>query len=72
MHSTKGFASLSPVQKKYVSAKGGRVKTKKGLGAMPPDKAAAIQKLGGLKRQEILRQQKENDGKDFIPNRHDS
>lgn len=62
---TKGFASNSPVQQKYVSAKGGRVKTKKGLGAMPPDKAKQIQKQGGLKRQEKLREEKY--GKDSIP-----
>lgn len=63
-NATKGFASNSPVQQKYVSSKGGRVKTKKGLGAMPPDKAAEIQKLGGKKRQQL---RKEQNGKDFIP-----
>lgn len=68
-NSTKGFASNSPVQQKYVSSKGGRVKTKKGLAAMPPEKAAEIQKLGGLKRQQI---RKENNGKDFVPNRDTS
>ena len=65
LRSTKGFASNSPVQQKYVSAKGGRVKTKKGLGAMPPDKALEIQKLGGKKRQTLMREEK--DGKDSIP-----
>lgn len=69
-NATKGFASNSPVQQKYVSSKGGRVKTKKGLGAMPPDKATEIQKLGGLKRQQI---RKENNGKeDFIPSGNSS
>ena len=57
-NATKGFASNSPVQQKYVSSKGGRVKTKKGLGAMPPDKALEIQKLGGKKRQQKLREEK--------------
>ena len=61
---TKGFASNSPVQQKYVSSKGGRVKTKKGLGAMPPDKALEIQRLGGKKRQTLIRE--ERDGKDSI------
>ena len=65
LRSTKGFASNSPVQQKYVSAKGGRVKTKKGLGAMPPDKALEIQRSGGLKRQTLMREEK--DGKDSIP-----
>ena len=64
-NATKGFASNSPVQQKYGSAKGGRVKTKKGLGAMPPDKAAEIQRLGGKKRQTLMREEK--DGKDSIP-----
>ena len=59
-----GFASNSPVQQRYVSSKGGRVKTKKGLGAMPPDKALEIQKLGGKKRQQKLREEK--NGKDSI------
>lgn len=62
-NATKGFASNSPVQQKYVSSKGGRVKTKKGLGAMPPDKATEIQKLGGKKRQQL---RKEQNGKDSI------
>lgn len=62
-NATKGFASNSPVQQKYVSSKGGRVKTKKGLGAMPPDKALEIQKLGGKKRQQL---RKEQNGKDSI------
>jgi len=55
-NATKGFGSNSPVQQKYVSSKGGRVKTKKGLGAMPPEKAKEVQKLGGLKRQQLLRE----------------
>ncbi len=74
-NATKGFASNSPVQQKYVSSKGGRVKTKKGLGAMPPDKAAEIQRKGGLARQQQLRnsvstdnpKRKEQNGKDSIP-----
>ena len=60
----KGFGSNSQVQQHFISAKGGRVKTKKGLGAMPPDKAIEIQRLGGLKRQQQLREEK--NGKDFI------
>ena len=77
LRSTKGFASNSPVQQKYISAKGGRVKTKKGLGAMPPDKALEIQKLGGKKRQQLRNSvltdsedvsplRKEQNGKDSI------
>lgn len=57
-NATKGFASNSPVQQKYVSSKGGRKKVPKGLGSMPPEKAAEIQKKGGLARQQRLREKK--------------
>ena len=65
-NATKGFASNSPVQQKYVSSKGGRVKTKKGLGAMPPDKATEIQRLGGLKRQQKLREEQKTQNQDVV------
>lgn len=63
-NATKGFASNSPIQQKYVSAKGGRKKVPKGLKKMTPEKAREIQRLGGLKRQQI---RKELNGKDSIP-----
>lgn len=59
-----GFGSNSPVMQKYVSAKGGRVKTKKGLGAMPPEKAKEIQALGRLANK---LKKEQNNGKDSIP-----
>lgn len=58
MQSTKGFASNSPAQKKYVSAKGGRVKVPKGLARLPIERRKEIQRLGGLKRQQQLREEK--------------
>lgn len=65
-NSTKGFASNSPAQRKFVSRKGGIKKVKKGLGAMPPDKARKIQSMGGKKKWENIKA-KEKYGKDFIP-----
>ena len=59
-----GFASNSPVQQKYVSAKGGRKKVPKGLKQMAPEKARDIQRKGGLARQQQLREEK--NGKDSI------
>ena len=70
-NATKGFASNSPVQQRYVSSKGGRVKTKKGLGAMPPDKARKIQSMGGKKKWENIKI-KEKNGKDSIPSGDES
>ena len=55
-NATKGFASNSPVQQKYVSAKGGRKKVPKGLKQMTPEKAREIQRLGGLKRQQLRKE----------------
>ena len=57
-NATKGFASNSPVQQKYVSAKGGRKKVPKGLKQMTPEKARDIQRKGGLARQQQLREEK--------------
>ena len=51
-----GFASNSPVQQKYVSAKGGRKKVPKGLKKMTPEKAKEIQRKGGLARQQQLKE----------------
>ena len=53
-----GFASNSPVQQKFVSAKGGRKKVPKGLAKIDPERALEIQRMGGLKRQQILREKK--------------
>lgn len=53
-----GFASNSPVQQKYVSAKGGRKKVPKGLAKIDPERALEIRRMGGLKRQQILREKK--------------
>ena len=64
-NATKGFASNSPVQQKYVSSKGGRKKVPKGLARLPADKAQEIRRLGGLKRQQKLREEK--NVKDSIP-----
>lgn len=61
MRSTKGFASNSPAQQKYVSAKGGRKKVPKGLARMSPERRLEIQRSGGLKRQEILRREKSDE-----------
>ena len=55
-NATKGFASNSPVQQKYVSAKGGRKKVPKGLKKMTPEKAKEIQRKGGLARQQQLKE----------------
>ncbi len=60
-----GFASNSPVQQKFVSAKGGRKKVPKGLAKIDPERALEIRRMGGLKRQQILREEK--NGKDSIP-----
>ena len=57
-NATKGFASNSPVQQKYVSAKGGRKKVPKGLAKIDPERALEIRRMGGLKRQQILREEK--------------
>ena len=53
-----GFASNSPVQQKFVSAKGGRKKVPKGLAKIDPERALEIRRMGGLKRQQILREKK--------------
>ena len=44
--SNKGIAS-NPIIHKFASSKGGKVRTKKGLGAMSPEKRREIQSLGG-------------------------
>lgn len=62
--STKGFASNSPVQQRFVSAKGGRKKVPKGLKQMTPEKAREIRRLGGLARQKQIKEEK--NGKDSI------
>ena len=59
-----GFASNSPVQQKFVSAKGGRKKVPKGLAKIDPERALEIRRMGGLKRQQKLREEK--NGKDSI------
>lgn len=61
--STRGFASNSPAQRKWVSYLGGRKKVKKGFGAMPPDKAKKIQSAGGIARAKKLKEG--NDGKEI-------
>ena len=58
-NATKGFASNSPVQQKFVSAKGGRKKVPKGLAKIDPERALEIRRMGGLKRQQILREKKD-------------
>lgn len=55
----RGFAQLSPAQRKYVSAKGGRKRVPKGLALLPIEEARKIQKRGGLKRQDDRRKLKE-------------
>lgn len=57
-NATKGFASNSPVQQKFVSSKGGRKKVPKGLAKIDPERALEIRRMGGLKRQQILREEK--------------
>ena len=64
-NATKGFASNSPVQQKFVSSKGGRKKVPKGLAKIDPERALEIRRMGGLKRQQILREEK--NVKDSIP-----
>jgi len=64
-NATKGFASNSEAQQKYVSAKGGRKKVPKGLKQMTQEKAREIQRLGGLRRQQQLKENK--NVKDSIP-----
>ena len=55
-NATKGFASNSPVQQKFVSSKGGRKKVPKGLAKIDPERALEIRRMGGLKRQQILKE----------------
>lgn len=74
-----GFGSNSPVQQKYVSAKGGRKKVPKGLAKIDPERALEIQRQGGLKRQQQIRElrstnsvdseilREEKNGKNSIP-----
>lgn len=69
-NATKGFASNSPVQQRFVSAKGGRKKVPKGLKKMTPEKAKEIQRKGGLARQQQLREEKNE--QDSISSRDDS
>lgn len=57
-NATKGFASNSPVQQKFVSSKGGRKKVPKGLAKIDPERALEIRRMGGLKRQQQLREEK--------------
>ena len=64
-NAAKGFASNSPVQQKYVSSKGGRKKVPKGLAKIDPERALEIRRMGGLKRQQQLREEK--NVKDSIP-----
>lgn len=65
-----GFASNSPIQQRFTSAKGGRVKTKKGLGAMDPDRARVIQLAGVAKRKLIREERSLTNGKDSISSRN--
>lgn len=64
---TSGFASNSPVQQKFVSSKGGRKKVPKGLAKIDPERALEIRRMGGLKRQQQLREEKNE--QDSIPSR---
>lgn len=57
-NATKGFASNSPVQQKFVSSKGGRKKVPKGLAKIDPERALEIRRMGGIKRQQQLREEK--------------
>ena len=57
-NATKGFASNSPVQQKFVSSKGGRKKVPKGLAKIDPERALEIRRKGGLARQQQLREEK--------------
>jgi hypothetical protein len=45
-----GFQHMPEVVRRAAQAKGGRVKTKKGLAAMSPEKRHAAQSKGGLAR----------------------
>lgn len=69
MGKPRGFALNSPAQQKYVSQKGGRVKTKKGLGAMPPEKARKIQSMGGKRKAQVIKERKLNE-EDSISDRN--
>lgn len=51
-----GFASHSPAERKFLARKAGRKRGRKGLAAMPPEKAREIQRLGGLRLGEIRRE----------------
>ena len=62
-----GFASNSPVQQKFVSAKGGRKKVPKGLAKIDPERALEIRRMGGLKRQQQLRNSVITDSEDVSP-----
>ena len=70
-NAAKGFASNSPVQQKYVSAKCGRKKVPKGLKQMTPEKARDIQRKGGLARQQQLRNSVLTDSEDVSPLREE-
>ncbi len=68
--SNKGFAS-NPIIHKFASSKGGKVRTKKGLGSMPIEKRRAIQSLGGKqsannRRNGVVKSKKDTSGD--IPN----
>lgn len=58
-NSNSGFGSNSPVQQRYVSAKGGRKKVPKGLARIDPERALEIRRMGGLKRQQQLKKLRE-------------
>jgi Stress-induced bacterial acidophilic repeat motif len=45
--SDRGFALVNPIIHKFISSKGGKVRTKKGLAAMTPEKRKAIASMGG-------------------------
>lgn len=67
-NATKGFASNSPAQRKYLSQRGGSAKVPKGLALLPLEKRREIARRGGLKRQDNLRNSKaqEQHGKNPI------
>ena len=70
-NATKGFASNSPVQQRFVSAKGGRKKVPKGLAKIDPERALEIRRLGGLARQQQIRNSVRSDFEDESPLREE-
>jgi len=57
----RGFATLSPAQRKAVSRKGGKAKVSKGFATMSPERLSEVGRKGALARLEKKRKEQNNE-----------